>query len=118
MKSIVHEGFHMRQAQATQMKAREQIMLAARHLFAKHGIDGVTLRQIVEASGQKNHGSVSYYFGTKEALVRDLVAEGAMLIDTRRNTQLDAIEAIGGPFTIAEVVAILVYPSVGLSPEM
>ncbi len=108
----------MRQAQTTQIKAREQIMLAARHLFAKHGIDGVTLRQIVEASGQKNHGSVSYYFGTKEALVRELVAEGARLIDTRRNAQLDAIEAAGGPIGIVEIVEVLVYPSVGLAEEM
>lgn len=108
----------MRQAQTTQVKAREQIMLAARHLFAKHGIDGVTLREIVEASGQKNHGSVSYYFGTKEALVRELVAEGAMLIDMRRNARLDRLEAEGGPVGIAEVVEVLVYPSVGLAEEM
>jgi AcrR family transcriptional regulator len=108
----------MRQAQATQTNARAQIMLAARHRFAKHGIDGVTLRQIVEASGQKNHGSVSYYFGTKEALVRELVAEGAMLIDTRRNMRLDEIETAGEPSSIAELVEILVYPSVGLAEEM
>ncbi|HWA89434.1 MAG TPA: helix-turn-helix domain-containing protein [Rhizomicrobium sp.] len=108
----------MRQAQTTQIKAREQIMLAARHLFAKHGIDGVTLRQIVEASGQKNHGSVSYYFGTKEALVRELVAEGAMLIDTRRNARLDKIEEAGGPRDIAEVVEVLVYPSIRLAEEL
>jgi AcrR family transcriptional regulator len=100
------------------MKAREQIMLAARRLFAMHGIDGVTLREIVEASGQKNHGSVSYYFGTKEALVRELVRDGAVLIDTRRNERLDEIEAAGGPTTIEEVVDILVYPSVELAPEM
>lgn len=108
----------MRQTPTNQLKAREQISLAARRLFAKHGVDGVTLRQIVDASGQKNHGSVSYYFGTKEALVRELVAEGAMLIDTRRNNLLDKIEASGGPFSIAEIVDVLVYPSVGLASEM
>lgn len=94
--------------------AREQIKLAARRLFAARGIDGVTVREIVEASGQKNHGSLSYYFGTKEALVRELVADGAKLIDIRRNAYLDRLEAQGGPRHAREVVEALVYPSIGL----
>jgi AcrR family transcriptional regulator len=93
-------------------------MLAARRLFAKHGVDGVTLREIVKASGQKNHGSVSYYFGTKEALVRELILQGAIVIDSRRNERLDQAEAAGGPSSIAEVVDILIYPSIGLAAEM
>ena len=105
----------MRSGSPTQANAREQIRLAARRLFAEHGIDGVTVREIVEASGQKNHGSLSYYFGTKEALVCDIVREGAMLIDTRRNQRLDEIEASGGPSEISEVVDVLVYPSIGLA---
>jgi AcrR family transcriptional regulator len=108
----------MRPRPATQLKVREQIRLAARKLFAERGIDGVTVREIVEASGQKNHGSLSYYFGTKEALVREIVLEGAVLIDTRRNVRLDQLEAAGGPRDIAEVVEVLVYPSVGLASEM
>jgi AcrR family transcriptional regulator len=100
------------------MKAREQIRLAARRLFAEHGIDGVTVREIVQASSQKNNGSLSYYFGTKEALVREIVLEGAMVIDTRRNDRLNELEAAGGPASVAEVVEILVYPSVGLAEEM
>jgi len=108
----------MRRTPSSQAKARDQIRDAARRLFAKHGVDGVTLRQIVDASGQKNHGSVSYHFGTKETLVRELVAEGAMLIDTRRNRLLDKIEAATGSFGIAEIVDVLVYPSVGLASEI
>lgn len=108
----------MRPNPSTPANAREQIMLAARRLFAEHGVDGVTVREIVDASGQKNHGSLSYYFGTKEALVREIVLEGAVLIDTRRNQQLDKLEAAGGPKGMAEVVEVLVYPSIGLAEEM
>tara|TARA_R110002074_G_scaffold401345_1_gene599220 strand:- start:2181 stop:2981 length:801 start_codon:yes stop_codon:yes gene_type:complete len=97
--------------------AREQIKLAARQLFAARGIDGVSVREIVDASGQKNHGSLSYYFGTKEALVRELVTDGAKLIDNRRNAYLDLLESRGGPNDIREVVEALVYPSVNLSEE-
>ena len=96
------------------VSAREQIKLAARRLFAERGMDGVTVREIVEASGQKNHGSLSYYFGTKEALVRELVADGAKLIDIRRNAYLDRLEAEGGPKSTREVLEALVYPSIGL----
>lgn len=95
--------------------AREQIKLAARRLFALRGIDGVSVREIVEAAAQKNHGSLTYYFGTKEALVRELVADGAKLIDERRNALLDALDAKGGPKSVQDVVEALVYPSIGLA---
>lgn len=97
--------------------AREQIKLAAQRLFAERGLDGVSVREIVVASGQKNHGSLSYYFGSKEALVRELVADGAKLIDARRNAFLDKLEEEGGPSSIREVVEALVYPSIGLAGD-
>lgn len=103
--------------EARPLNAREQIKLAARRLFAERGMDGVTVREIVEASGQKNHGSLSYYFGTKEALVRELVTDGAKLIDIRRNAYLDRLEAEGGPKSIREIAEALVYPSVNLAEE-
>jgi AcrR family transcriptional regulator len=93
---------------------RDQIKLAARRLFALRGIHGVTTREIVAATGQKNSGSLHYYFRTKEALVRELIVDGARLIDQRRNAALDAAEAVGGPHTLREVLEILVWPSTNL----
>lgn len=99
------------------ISAREQIKLAARRLFAISGIDGVSVRQIVDAADQKNHGSLTYYFGTKEALVRELVADGAKLIDERRNAMLDRLEKDGGRISVHDIVETLVLPSIGLSGE-
>ena len=93
---------------------RDQIKLAARRLFALRGIHGVTTREIVTATGQKNGGSLHYYFRTKEALVRELIVDGAKLIDDRRNAALDAAEAGGGPRTLRDVLEILVWPSTNL----
>jgi len=93
---------------------RDQIKLAARRLFALRGIHGVTTREIVAATGQKNGGSLHYYFRTKEALVRELIVDGAKLIDDRRNAALDAAEAAGGPQTLRDVLEILVWPSTDL----
>ena len=96
------------------ISAREQIKLAARRLFAVSGIDGGSVREIVDAAQQKNHGSLTYYFGTKEALVRELVADGAKLIDVRRNAFLDRLEKNGEPMSVRDIVEALVYPSIGL----
>lgn len=93
---------------------RDNMKLAARRLFAQHGIDGVTTRDIVAASEQKNAGSLHYYFGTKEALVRELIVDTARLIDDRRNASLDQLEADGGPRTLREVLDVLVFPSLNL----
>jgi Transcriptional regulator len=93
---------------------RDQIKLAARRLFALRGIHGVTTREIVAATGQKNGGSLHYYFRTKEALVRELIIDGAILINDRRNAALDAAEAEAGPETLREVLEILVWPSTNL----
>ena len=93
---------------------RDNMKLAARRLFAQNGIDGVTTRDIVAASEQKNAGSLHYYFGTKEALVRELIVDTAKLIDDRRNASLDQLEAGGGPQTLREVLDVLVFPSLNL----
>lgn len=83
-------------------------------LFAERGVDGVTVREIAEAAGQKNHAAVGYHFGSKEALIRELVLDGAVLIDARRNAALDALEAAGGPRTVREVVDVLIATSIRL----
>lgn len=93
---------------------RKQIKLSARRLFAQRGIDGVTVREIVAASAQKNAGSLHYYFRTKEALVRELIVDTARLIDDRRNASLDQMEAGGGPRTLRQILEILVFPSINL----
>ncbi|HEX7775140.1 MAG TPA: helix-turn-helix domain-containing protein [Parvibaculum sp.] len=93
---------------------RIRIKLAARRLFAERGIDGVSIREIVSAAGQRNVGSLHYYFRTKEALVRELITDGAKLVNDRRMLMLRALEHDGGPRNLRAVIEILVWPSVGL----
>jgi AcrR family transcriptional regulator len=49
---------------------KEQIVLAAERLFAAHGLDGVSLRQIGAAAGNANNSAVQYHFGSKDQLVQ------------------------------------------------
>jgi AcrR family transcriptional regulator len=64
-----------------------------------------------------NSGSLHYYFGTKEELARELVADGAKLIDERRNNRLDEIEHKGGPGKLRDVIEVLVWPSTNLAGD-
>ena len=81
---------------------KDQIKAAAQILFARHGIDGVTVQQIVQAAGQRNKAALQYHFGSKEELIRQLVVEGAKALDDRRNHLLDAIEQSGEPVTVRD----------------
>ncbi len=96
---------------------RDLLKTAARRLFAHRGYDGVSVRDIVVAAGQRNSGSLHYYFGSKDELARELVADGARLIDDRRNAMLDAIEARGGPRHLREIIGCLVWPSTNLASD-
>lgn len=101
----------------TQSPSAGRLKNAAQRLFASRGIDGVTVRDIAAAAGQKNPAAIGYHFGSKDALIRELIIDGAKIIDARRNAGLDALEADDGPISIAQIVDILVYPSVNLAAD-
>lgn len=46
-----------------------RLVLAAERLFATHGIDGVSLRQIAAEAGSGNNSAVHYHFGSKQGLI-------------------------------------------------
>lgn len=96
---------------------KDQLKVAAQILFARYGIDGVTVQQIVEAADQRNKAAVQYHFGSKEELIRQLIVEGAKELDIRRNELLDRMEASGEPITTRQVLRILVLPVLELANE-
>ena len=46
-----------------------RLVVTAERLFALHGIDGVSLRQIAAEAGSANNSAVHYHFGTKDGLI-------------------------------------------------
>ncbi|QNK59148.1 TetR/AcrR family transcriptional regulator [Paenibacillus sp. PAMC21692] len=50
-----------------EMDVKRRIVTAAKRLFAKHGFEGTSIRQICEEAGA-NVALVSYHFGGKESL--------------------------------------------------
>ncbi|OHV30187.1 MULTISPECIES: TetR/AcrR family transcriptional regulator [Pseudofrankia] len=64
---------------------KERIILAAEALFAEHGLDGVSLRQISVAAGSANNYAVQYHFGTKEQLIQAIFEFRLPHLHERRN---------------------------------
>lgn len=58
-------------------ETRARILHVAREVFAEHGFDGASVRQIAELAGT-THSMITYHFGSKETLwqeaVRDMFA--------------------------------------------
>ena len=46
-----------------------RLVWAAERLFALHGIDGVSLRQVATEAGSNNNSAVHYHFGSKKGLI-------------------------------------------------
>lgn len=61
---------------------RTLIIDAAEDLFGRQGIAATSLRSIVRAADQKNMSAIHYHFGTKAALVHEIV--------TTRREEVDA----------------------------
>jgi AcrR family transcriptional regulator len=98
-------------------ETKNAIKVAARRLFATRGIDGVSVREIAAEANQRNTGSVHYYFRTKEALVSELVVDGAKLINDRRNAMLDELERKGSVKNLRSVIEVLVKSSIDLGEQ-
>jgi AcrR family transcriptional regulator len=93
-------------------RTADNIKAAARRLFGEKGFANVSVREIVAAAGQKNGGSLNYYFASKEKLLEEILVEGAKIWDSDRNRRLDRLEAAGGPKTLRELVSATFNPNV------
>jgi len=50
-------------------RTRAHLIDVAIRLFARHGIDAVSMRQITAEAGQSNQSVIQYYFGGKDGLI-------------------------------------------------
>jgi AcrR family transcriptional regulator len=64
---------------------KEQIARVAERLFAEHGVDGVSLRQIGAAAGNGNNSAVQYHFGSKDQLIQAVFEHRLPRLHERRS---------------------------------
>jgi AcrR family transcriptional regulator len=91
---------------------RKRILKHAERLFAKSGIDAVSIRDITDAAGV-NSAAIHYHFGSKSGLVEALLARWAGELVERRGKLLDRIEA-QPEVALRDVVDVLVWPMIEL----
>lgn len=78
----------------------EQILDEAEYLFSRHGLHGVTLKDVAQRVGV-HHTLLNYYFEDKKSLFDAVFARRAVVTSTRRMQALDAYEqATGGQPTV------------------
>jgi AcrR family transcriptional regulator len=75
----------------------ERLITAAERLFAAHGIDAISLREINRAAGARNGSALQYHFRDRDGLVRAVMAKHHRDVEARRHAMLDAYEAEGRP---------------------
>lgn len=89
---------------------KQQLIAAAETLFAERGIEGVSLREINSAAGQKNSTALQYHFVDRRGLVRAVLAKHTPDVDVARHAMLDEYERAGRD-DLRELAAALVGPS-------
>jgi AcrR family transcriptional regulator len=95
----------------------ERLILVAEQLYADHGLDAVSFRQIAEAAGQKNHAVVQYHFGTKEELLKAIVLYRTEDAKNARTHALDQLVATGRQHDIRALLEATLEPLVAAGPS-
>ena len=85
-------------------------MILGEQLFAERGIEGVSLRAIGHAAGQRNNNVVQYHFGDRAALVGAIYALRSEHLNARRYELLAEHRGSGAPDDAAALLDILLRP--------
>lgn len=98
-------------SKSSAVSTREKILNVAEELFAEHGINGVSMRQLT-AAANVNLAAINYYFGTKETLLAEIFARRAGPIIEQRGKMLEECEEKPGkPPILEQVIEAFVRPA-------
>jgi AcrR family transcriptional regulator len=94
-----------------EVSTRDKLLDAAARLFAERGIDNVSIAEIVRSADQRNSSAVHYHFGSRDEILRAVLARHVPTIADRRRELLErardrptgdvrsAVEAVVRPVT-------------------
>lgn len=68
--------------------SRESLIIAAERLFAVHGVEHASLRDIALSAGHRNNSAVQYHFGDRDGLVAAVYSRGMEPINHERLAML------------------------------
>lgn len=86
-----------------------RILIAAESLFAEHGFNGISLRQITAKAGV-NLAAVNYHYSDKRSLCRDILIYRLREVNQVRLDNLSQAEARGPIVPLEEIIEIMARP--------
>lgn len=90
---------------------KERLLDAAERLFAAQGVAGTSLRSITAEAGV-NVAAVHYHFGSREALLRAVLARRVDPVNRERLRRLEALEAGGASPALEALLEAFLAPAV------
>ena len=90
------------------LDSRARLVGAATELFVKKGYRGVSIREIADQA-ESNSALISYYFGDKEGLFKEVFKAVAAPLNKKRMANFDKLER-AGTITVESVVQAWVAP--------
>jgi AcrR family transcriptional regulator len=96
-------------------ETRTRILDEAERLFALHGLDAVSVREITD-SADVNTAAIHYHFGSKQDLVAAILARRAGPFSERRAELLTELEQ-SGTVDLRAVVQAMLIPNVELAND-
>ncbi len=97
-------------AKASPDSTKDRLLRAAERLFARHGIDAVSMRRICSEAQQRNNTALQYHFGSKEKLIEAILAARMTVINEHRQAMLDEVIRDGRQDDLRLLVSSIVAP--------
>lgn len=91
-------------------EARTALLDAAERLFAVHGVETASLRDISLAAGQRNNSAVQYHFGDREGLVAAVFTRRMDAINEMRRAMITDLDRTHRGDDVVGLAAALMVP--------
>ena len=90
---------------------REALMRAAEKLIASKGLENITIREIVDAAGQKNESALQYHFQNLTGLVQAIHAKRDAQIHAMRSVEIEKLSRKTAEPTLRDVCELMIGPA-------
>jgi TetR/AcrR family transcriptional regulator, regulator of cefoperazone and chloramphenicol sensitivity len=91
-------------------ETRNRLLQSAERLFATRGIYRTTTREILDAAGQRNVSALSYHFGSRTGVLREILLRHGDVLDAERG---ELLASTGEELATRDLVAALLVPLAG-----
>ena len=93
------------------MRTRERLLDTAERLWGEHGVEGVSLREIRIAAGQRNSSALQFHFGDRSGLLLALARRHLPRVAALYDQLYADVVAAGRQDEVAALIEVLVGPN-------